>query len=162
MSFSLKKRKSIGKIKPVGLKTGEPMFKKIMVPVDLAHADKLTHALDTAANLSKHYNAPVTYVGVTASAPGPLGHNPEEYGQKLSQFVARQAEAHGITAEGKTVVSHDPAADLDDALVKAVHETGCDLVVMATHIPNVADHVWPSNGGRLATHTDASVFLVRG
>ena len=60
------------------------------------------------------------------------------------------------------MVSHDPAVDLDDALVKAVHETKSDLVVMATHIPNVADHVWPSNGGRLATHTDASVFLVRG
>jgi universal stress protein F len=34
-----------------------------MVPVDLAHADKLTHALDTAAKLSKIYDAPVTYVG---------------------------------------------------------------------------------------------------
>jgi nucleotide-binding universal stress UspA family protein len=28
------------------------MYKKIMVPVDLVHADKLALALDTAANLS--------------------------------------------------------------------------------------------------------------
>ena len=133
-----------------------------MVPVDLAHADKLAHALDTAATLARLYHAPVTYVGVTASAPGPLGHNPAEYDQKLENFVAEQARKHEIEASGRTVVSHDPAVDLDDALVKAVHETDSDLVVMATHIPNVADHFWPSNGGRVATHTDASVFLVRG
>ena len=117
------------------------MYKKIMVPVDLAHVDKLARALDTAANLAKFYHAPVTYVGVTSSA---------------------QTGTHGIQADGKTVVSHDPAVDLDDALIKAVDETGSDLVVMATHIPNVADHIWPSNGGRIATHTNASVFLVRG
>ena len=138
------------------------MYKNIMVPVDLAHTDKLARALDTAANLSKIYNAPVTYVGVTASTPGPMGHNPAEYGEKLSAFAAEQAKAHGIRTQGETVVSHDPAADLDDALVKAVKDTGSDLVVMATHVPNIADYVWPSNGGRLATHTDASVFLVRG
>lgn len=138
------------------------MYKKIMVPVDLAHVEKLALALDTAANLSKLYNAPVTYVGVTSSAPGPLGHNPEEYAQKLANFIATQVSAHGIEAEGKTVVSHDPAVDLDDSLIKAAQESGSDLVVMATHIPNVADHFWPSNGGRLATHTNASVFLVRG
>lgn len=138
------------------------MYKNIMVPVDLAHAEKMALALDTAAKLSKIYDANVTYVGVTSAAPGPLGHNPAEYDQKLADFAARQAKAHGIKTHGKTMVSHDPAVDLDDALVKAVHETGSDLVVMATHIPNVVDHIWPSNGGRLATHTDASVFLVRG
>lgn len=138
------------------------MYKKIMVPVDLAHAEKLARALDTAANLSRLYHAPVTYVGVTASTPGPLGHNPAEYDQKLAAFAAQQAEAHGIQTGNVTVVSHDPAVDLDDALVRTVHETGSDLMVMATHIPNVVDHVWPSNGGKLATHTDASVFLVRG
>lgn len=138
------------------------MYRKIMVPVDLAHADKLALALDTAANLAKLFGAPVTYVGVTAATPGPLGHNPGEYEQKLKAFAIAQGETHGIQTDARMVVAHDPAVDLDDALVKTVHETASDLVVMATHIPNVADHFWPSNGGRVATHTDASVFLVRG
>ncbi|MCZ4289085.1 universal stress protein [Hoeflea alexandrii] len=138
------------------------MYKRIMVPVDLSHAENLKHSLDTAADISKIYQAPVTYVGVTASTPGPLGHNPAEYEKKLAGFAAGQAEAHGIETQAVTIVSHDPAVDLDDALIRAVHDTQSDLVVMATHIPNVVDHVWPSNGGKLATHTDASVFLVRG
>ncbi|MAZ17079.1 universal stress protein [Oricola sp.] len=137
------------------------MYKRIMVPVDLVHADKLAPALDTAANLAKLYKIPVTYVGVTASTPGPLGHNPGEYEEKLKHFSEDQGTSHGIETDCITVVSHDPAVDLDDKLIDTAHKTGSNLIVMATHIPNVADHFWPSNGGRLATHTDASVFLVR-
>ena len=39
--------------------------------------------------------------------------------------------------------------------------TLADLVVMASHIPNVADHFWPSNGGSIASRADVSVMLVR-
>jgi universal stress protein F len=136
-------------------------YKKIMVPVDLAHADKLTHALEAAGSLAAFFGAPVTYVGVTASAPSPLAHNPQEYTRKLEQFAADQAKAHKIEASAHAVITHDPAVDLDPALEHAVQETGSDLVVMATHIPNAGDHFWPSHGGRVATHTKASVFLVR-
>ncbi|NIY78300.1 MAG: universal stress protein [Rhodobacteraceae bacterium] len=138
------------------------MFTKIMVPVDLAHVDKLTRALDAAADLALHYSASVTYVGVTAETPGSLGHNPHEYAERLAQFAQDQGKRHGFAVETRAVVSHDPAVDLEKSLAKAVKEAGADLVVMATHVPNVADHFWPSHGGKLASHTDASVFLVRG
>ena len=39
---------------------------------------------------------------------------------------------------------------------------GADLVVMATHVPNLTDYIWASHGGHLASHAKASVFLVRG
>lgn len=137
------------------------MYKKILVPVDLAHADKLRRAIDTAADLSKYYKVPVVYVGVTAALPGSVAHNPAEYETKLKKFAAAQSELHGIEGEARAYVSHDPAVDLDDTLLEAIHETGSDLVVMASHIPNVADHVWPSNGGTIASRSDASVFVVR-
>ncbi len=138
------------------------MFKKIMVPVDLAHADKLTRSLTTAAEIAKLYDASVTYVGVTSSAPGALGHNPKEFEAKLKAFAEEQSARHGVTTDSRTVVSHDPAVDLNQTLARAVGELGCDLVIMATHVPNLADHFMHSHGGQLATHTDASVFLVRG
>lgn len=137
------------------------MYKKIMVPVDLAHAEKLDKALTTAADLSKHYGIPLVYVGVTASTPGSVAHNPEEFAQKLEEFGRKHASDNGVQAETKAYTSHDPTVDLDDTLMKAAHELGCDLVVMQSHIPGLADYLWPSNGGRLATHSDASVFVVR-
>lgn len=137
------------------------MFTRIMVPVDLAHVPALKNALDVAAGLAKQYGVPVTYVGVTSAAPSALGHNPEEFDAKLSAFGAEQASASGISADTRTVVSHDPTTDVDDALLHTVGETGADLVVMASHVPGLTEYIWPSNGGKIAAHSNASVFVVR-
>jgi nucleotide-binding universal stress UspA family protein len=137
------------------------VYTKIMAPVDLAHVDRLDKALRAAADLSNHYKIPVCYVGVTAATPGPLAHNPEEFAEKLEAFGRRQASLYGHEATTKAYTSHDPAIDLDDTLLAAVNEIGADLVVMASHIPDIVDYVWPSNGGKIASHSDASVFVVR-
>ena len=137
------------------------MYKKIMVPVDLAHKGDLDKALQTAADLAKHYQAAVCYVGVTSPQPGSVAHTPEEFAKKLEQFAQDEAKKHGHDASSKAYTSHDPTVDIDDTLIKAVGETGSDLVVMASHAPNVLDYVWPSNGGKVAEHAQASVFVVR-
>ncbi|SLN37896.1 universal stress protein [Roseisalinus antarcticus] len=137
------------------------MFKRIMAPVDLAHVDKLGRALECAADLAKHYGVPITYVGVTSSAPRKLAHNPEEFGQKLDAFADSEAAKHGVETSAHTTIAHDPTTDVDDALMRAIGETGADLVVMASHVPNVVDYIWPSNGGKLAAHAKCSVLVVR-
>lgn len=137
------------------------MFNRIMVPVDLAHADKLDRALRCAADLAKHYGATIIYVGVAAATPGSVAHTPEEFAEKLSAFAASQGESAGVAVESLALSSHDPAVDLDPTLLGAVDETGADLVVMASHIPNVADRFWPSNGGTVAKRAKISVMIVR-
>lgn len=138
------------------------MFRHIMVPVDLAHVETLSHALDTAADLAAHWGADVTYVGVGTSTPGKVAHTPEEFREKLSAFAAKQAESHGMTAHAYATIGHDPTTDVDDVLLRAVKETGADLVVMQSHVPGLLDYVWPSNGGKIAGHAKASVLVVRG
>lgn len=138
------------------------MFDKIMVPVDLRHVSRMGKALSIAADLAKTHDAEVTYVGITSPEPGTLGHNPKEYEARLTEFATSEVAAHGHRAKALMIVATDPAIDLDKALLRATDELGCDLVVMATHLPNVADYLWASHGGHLASHTKASVFLVRG
>ena len=137
------------------------MFKHIMVPVDLAHAGQLDKALTCASDLAKLYGAKVTYVAVTAATPGSVAHNPKEFAEKLDAFAAEQAKAHGIDASAHAVTSHDPTVDLDPTLLKAVTETGADLVVMGSHVPNITDYIWPSNGGTIAGHAKVTVMVVR-
>ncbi|ESR23872.1 universal stress protein [Lutibaculum baratangense] len=137
------------------------MYKKIMVPVDLSHIDRLQKALDTGADLARHYGVPICYVGVTSAAPGPLGHNPQEYSRKLSEFAQAEADRRSIAAEARAYVSHDPAVDLDKTLLGAAHDVEADLVVMASHVPGLPDHIFASNAGYLASHADISVFVVR-
>ncbi|MAM62386.1 universal stress protein [Maritimibacter sp. UBA3975] len=138
------------------------MFKNIMAPVDLAHIDGLKHALAVTADLAKLYDCDVTFVAVGTGTPGKLGHNPEEFAQKLGEFAASQGEMHGIRTKHHAMTSHDPVTELDDALLKAVGETGADLVVMQSHVPGLVDYVWPSNGGKVAGHAKCSVMVVRG
>lgn len=137
------------------------MFKKIMVPVDLAHLDVIEPSLKIVADQAKHYNAEVCYVGITATTPGSVARTPEEFTQKLEAFAQERAKVHGQPVSTHTIVSPDPIADLDDDLIAAIDEVGADLVVMPTHPPKHLDAIVPSHGGKVATHTKASVFLVR-
>ena len=137
------------------------MYKQIMVPVDLGHLDQLGKALSTAADLAAHYKISVCYVAVGPATPTEVAHNPTEFAEKLNAFAVDQSKSHGQQTSAKAYTSADPATDLDDVLLKAVSELGADLVVMASHIPTVADYIWPSNGGKIASHAETSVFLVR-
>jgi nucleotide-binding universal stress UspA family protein len=138
------------------------MYREIMVPVDLAHEDKLAHALEVAADLARHWGARITYVGVTSPVPGALGHNPGEFARKLTDFAAAQGARVDVATRAHPAIAHDPATEVDDALLRAIDETGADLVVMQSHIPGLVDYVWPSNGGKIAGHAKASVMVVRG
>lgn len=137
------------------------MFHKIMVPVDLAHLDRQEAALKHAGDLAKLYGAEVIYVGVTTGAPSATAHTPEEFAEKMMKFAAAQGELGGFKTHADTELSHDPRADLDDTLVKAAEKTGAELVVMQSHMPNISDFFWPSNGSKVAEHAKCSVTLVR-
>jgi len=137
------------------------MYSNIMVPVDLAHLDKIDKALRAAADLARHYGATVHYVAVTAAAPSEVAHNPAEFAAKLDSFVAAQASGYGIDARAHPIKSHDPAVDLDETLRDAGDAIDADLIVMASHAPGFAEHVFQAHGGYVASHSDLSVFVVR-
>ncbi|MCV2868649.1 universal stress protein [Defluviimonas sp. WL0002] len=138
------------------------MFSNIMVPVDLRHLERMSKSLQAAADLARLYSARVCYVGVSSAEPSDLGHRPEEVAARLSGFAKAEAAKHGHQGASHLVINHDPTTELDKALNDAVEEVGADLVVMATHIPNVTDYIWASHGGTLALHSPVSVMLVRG
>ena len=137
------------------------MFNQIMVPVDLGHIQSLTKSLKVAADLSNTYAAPVCYVGAAIPQPDAVAKNPDDYAQKLADFANSQGNQHGHKVSSHMFVSHDRVTDIDDILLNAVKEVGADMVVMASHIPTLVDYIWPSNGGKIAAHSEASVFLVR-
>jgi len=137
------------------------MFTKILVPVDLAHAEKMDKALSVASSLAQTYGAALCFVGVSSDAPTSVAHTPDEFAQKLSAFAADKGAAYGIAAVSEAVIVNDPAVELNHALDKTIDGVGADLVVMATHLPGVSDYIWAGHGAHVAAHSKASVFLVR-
>ena len=137
------------------------MFKKILLPVDLAHIDRIEKAIVAATDLARHYRVSLCVVGVTAETPTAIAHTPEEFAQKLRQFGADLAQKHSLNVETAAYPSHDPAVDLDRTLIAAAQDNGADLIVMASHVPGFAEHILASNAGAVASHAEVSVFVVR-
>lgn len=137
------------------------MYRRLMVPVDLEHVEALDKALATAAQLGKQPNTKVTFVAVTTSAPSSVAHTPEEFGRKLDEFAGEQARRHGLDARGLARISHDPATDLNVTLLEVADELHADLIVMASHVPGVIEHLFASHAGYVASHAKMSVFVVR-
>lgn len=137
------------------------MYTRIVVPVDLAHSDKLTRVLAVAADLCKHYHSEIYLLAVTTSAPSEIAHDPKEFSEELAKFASTQSAALGVEFNSRSAISHDPAIDLKKVLDTQIHELKADLVVMASHVPGFGDYIFASNSGYLASHTDLSVFVVR-
>lgn len=138
------------------------MYSKILVPIDLAHADKLEKAIVTAVEVAKAHGAQLTMMGVTGEEPGVVAHDPKEYATNFALFVEKQSEKYGITIDSLARVSVDVPAELPALLEREAQEHGYDLIIMASHVPGLLDHLFTSNAGHVATHSDASVFVVRG
>ena len=137
------------------------MFAKIMLPIDLVHADKLEKSLAAAASIAKANNSAIHAVGVTGVAPGAAAHDPEEYAARLEGFCIKQSEERGVTFTPHSVKAVDVQVELDSKLQDAASEIGADLIVMATHVPGIADHLFASHGSHVAANADISVLLVR-
>lgn len=139
------------------------MYSKILVPVDLAHLDKLSKALNTAIDIARHYGATLHYVTVTNTTPSSVAHNTRELEAELQRFAEEQGKDHGIDTACSVIKTPDTAVELEKRLVEAIHDTGADLIVMASHAPGIGDklHFIHSNAANLVKDTDVSVFVVR-
>lgn len=139
------------------------MYRKIMVPVDLQHVEKIDKSLSTAADLARLWKATVCYVAVSGQVPNRVAPNPEKFEVEMDMFAREQRERFGIETEYRVVSSVDVPVELDDKLLGAVEEVGADLVVMASHVPGVADrlHLMSSNSAYIVRHSNVSVFVVR-
>ncbi|QGX99602.1 universal stress protein [Roseovarius faecimaris] len=137
------------------------MFKRIMVPVDMATADTLTHAVDVAADLAKHYGATLGLISVSGGLQGRVSHSHERYGEKLADFAAEMGARNDIEIGSRNISVPDPSVEVDQVLLEQIEAQEVDLVVIASHQPNWTDIFVNSHGGRLARRAPVSVFVVR-
>ncbi len=139
------------------------MYRRILVPVDLQHVDKMGKALDTAADLARGWHAELWYVAVTGKVPNRVAKSPEAFAAELEAFAAEQSRVLGLDVRCRTISSVDVTVELDDTLIAAARDIDADLIVMPSHIPGVPDrlHLVSSNAAYIVRHSSVSVFVVR-
>lgn len=138
------------------------MTQRILVPVDLDNADKLTDALDAAADIARARDTVVVYVGVVDAAPTSGRRTDAQIAKdRLDAFAAEQAAAHGIRTADHVALRRDLHLHVGREIIETAAEAGCGLIVMASHVPGLKEHVFSSNAGYVASHAPVSVYVVR-
>jgi nucleotide-binding universal stress UspA family protein len=75
--------------------------------------------------------------------------------EKLAQIVA----AHDLA--GLQVTQDVRMGSIGGEILASIRDTGADLVVMASHRPEMKDYLIGPNAAHVVTNTKASVFVVR-
>jgi nucleotide-binding universal stress UspA family protein len=145
------------------------MYRRILVPTDGTELCSL--ALDTALRLAKLGGGAIVglHVYSTHDPAGPPAGSVdpalaawrderEQQGRDALAYVRRRADSAGVPCE--TVLVTDAAPF--EAIERAAHEHGCDLVVMATHAHRgLRARLLGSSAERLIAHGSVPLLIVR-
>lgn len=141
------------------------MYKKILVPVDLADIEVARAALQRAKTLSESWNSELRLVNVLSLIPAAyLDYMPANFDAQERQRAETEIKelANGLGVSGAVKVStvvrlgaiyHEALGEADD--------WGADLIVIGSHHPTLATYLIGSNAANIVRHAQCSVLVVR-
>jgi nucleotide-binding universal stress UspA family protein len=141
------------------------MFKDILLPIDLGAVESSRKAVSTAIELS---GAEGARIHVLAVVPG-FGMSivsqyfPEDFEEKTLAEAAKQLEAFIAANIPSEITSQAIVASgtIYEEILRVAEEIGCDVIVMASHRPELRDYLLGPNAARVVRHANCSVLVVR-
>lgn len=141
------------------------MYNRILVPVDLNDESSWRTALPVAVGLCEKFGATLDVMTVVPDfvLPSVAQFFPDDYTDKalaetrtsLDALIADQVPAAaGATA---IIAYGTPYTEI----LRVAKETKPDLIVMASHRPELKDYLLGPNAARVVRHADCSVQVVR-
>ncbi len=142
-----------------------PMFKEILLPIDLGDVESSRKAVSTALDLGRSQGARLHLMCVVpgysmsiVSQYFPKGFEEKslaEAAKQLDEFIAKsipsEIDSQAIVANGTVY----------EEILRAAKNVGCDLIVMASHRPELKDYLLGPNAARVVRHANCSVLVVR-
>lgn len=140
------------------------MFRKIMVPVDIADPENCGRSVDAARELAAPARADVKLVAVleppTTGMAMDVGHDLfERAAEQVQAEMAKLAEKCGGDLRVETTVRQ--GAVYHEVLQEA-EDWGADIIVMGSHRPAMRTYLLGSNAARIVRHARCSVLVLRG
>jgi nucleotide-binding universal stress UspA family protein len=140
------------------------MFRKILVPVDLADTELAVAAIETAVSLAKASGGTVRLLNIMPVTPTMLAeYVPADFDaqqrQTADEALAIVAKESGIEA-GRISTQVRQGGVYHEVLeeAKAMH---ADLIVMSSHRPAMRTYFLGSNAGHVVRYAKCSVLVVR-
>lgn len=141
------------------------MFSNILLPIDLNQESSWAKALPVAIAHCKSFGARLHVMTVIPDFGMPIvaGYFPEDFAKKalaeskkhLDTFVKDKVPAE-ISVD--VVVRQGTIYEVILAVAKGIE---ADLIVMASHRPELKDYLLGPNAARVVRHADQSVLVVR-
>lgn len=141
------------------------MYKKILVAVDLAEADIALRILKTACAMPLDEGGEIHALTVVPTYGMAIvgSYFSEDFESKaieaaqagLSAFLAKNAP------EEASIKGHVAHGTIYDEIMRVADDLSCDLIVMASHRPELKDYLLGPNAARVVRHSKRSVMVVR-
>ena len=141
------------------------MFKKILLPIDLGDLDSSQKAVATAIELSRTGGARLHLLCVVP------GYSMSIVSQYFPEGFEEKSLVEAATQLDDFITKNIPAEIASPAIVangtvykeilRVAGEIGCDVIVIASHRPELKDYLLGPNASRVVRHADCSVMVVR-
>ena len=141
------------------------MFKEILLPVDLGNPETQEKAVAAAVEMAKAFGCRLHVMTVVPDFGESFVSSffPVDFQEKAIAAANEQlhafAKAHvpeGIPVQH--IVAH---GSIYSEVVDYSKKVGADLIVMASHRPELSDHLLSPNAAQVERHADCSVLVVR-
>lgn len=140
------------------------MYKKMLVPIDLADPDYAKPAIETAVEMTRASGGSVRLVNVMPMTPVMLAeYVPPDFDvqqrKSAEEAIAVVAKGTGLDpAQISTVVRQ---GGIYHEILDEAQSMGADLIVMSSHRPAMRTYFLGSNAGHVVRYAPCSVLVVR-
>lgn len=140
------------------------MYKTILLSIDLNAESSWQRALPTALDLARVYTAKLHVVAVVPNLGTALVGSffPKDFEKEAME--AAKAELKKFEAnlpDDVDVKTHLAHGTIYEEIIHAADTLGADLIVMASHRPELKDYLLGPNAARVVRHAKQSVVVVR-
>jgi len=140
------------------------MYKKILVPVDVADIDLAKPAIETACTLAKSSGGSVRLINVLPMTPVMLAeYVPPDFDtqQRKTAEEALNALAANCALAPAQISSTVRQGGIYHEVLEEAKAMGADLIVMSSHRPAMRTYFLGSNAGHVVRYAKCSVLVVR-
>ncbi|HEY2530719.1 MAG TPA: universal stress protein [Xanthobacteraceae bacterium] len=140
------------------------MYRRVLVPIDLADVELAKPALATAMMMTKQCNGAIRLVNVLPLTPVMLAeYVPRDFEMQqrasAEEAIAIVAKETGLGPDRiSTVVRH---GTIDREILDEAKAMNADLIVMSSHRAGIRTYFLGSNAGHVVRYATCSVLVVR-
>jgi universal stress protein G len=140
------------------------MYKRILVPVDLADTELAKPAVDTAVAMAQSAGGTVRLVNILPTTPVMLAeYVPADFDlqQRKSAEDALAIVARECGLDAAHVSTNVRQGGIYHEVLEEAKAFGADLIVMSSHRPAMRTYFLGSNAGHVVRYAKCSVLVVR-